>query len=119
MDKLTKRFSGVFFGAVFYITAIFIVSVTAYYMDFPDETLKAASYAITITGILISSVIAGKRSDKKGWLYGLLGGGIFMAVVCIISIIIAGGINTGRLLRMMPIYIFAATVGGIMGINVK
>ncbi len=119
MDKLIKRyFPSVIFAGVWCVL-IFLFSVLSYYMNFTDETLKAASYIITILCILLSAVSSGRRSDKLGWANGMITGGIFIFIIIMIGFLIGARPETGGIAVKMPIYIFSSFIGGIMGINMK
>ena len=120
MDRYIKQYKSAVIFAGVYIVSVFLFSVAAYHMDLRDEALSIASFVIMNVCILLCSVFSAKKAEKKGWLTGIVSAVIFTAIILFASIVLGGGsIDIHKLAVRLPLYLFIALVGGIVGINLK
>lgn len=101
------------------VTAIFIFvfSVFMYLSQMGYEYATVFATVSLAAGTLASSFYAAKKIGKRGFLTGLIVGGITFLVVTLISLLVdKGGITVNTLFHLI-IIMLSALIGGIMGVN--
>ncbi len=106
-------------GIIFILFFLVVLSVVLYFADVNQNVVDIAFYAITIIGVLISSVICSKNSSSKGWLMGLIAAICMYIIINGVTYIISSPIDIMILIKKLPLYIATGIVGGCIGINLK
>lgn len=106
-------------GIIFILFFLVVLSVVLYFTDVNQNVVDIAFYAITIIGVLISSVICSKNSSSKGWLMGLIAAICMYIIINGVTYIISSPIDIMILIKKLPLYIATGIVGGCIGINLK
>ncbi len=120
MKDIIKKYSSAAIFSAFYLLMAFLFSVFAYFFNLTDEALSVGGFVLSVAFLLISSVFSARKAQKKGWLAGMVSGGVFMLIVLAVSFIISGGgISLRKLFIRLPLYIFVSFIGGVMGINMR
>ncbi len=100
-------------------TAIFVLifSVVMYLTQTGYEYATVFATVSLATGALVSAYYAAKKVGKKGFLVGLLVGGITFLTITLISLFVdKGGITINTLFHFI-IIMLSALIGGISGVN--
>lgn len=77
-----------------------------------------ANISISIA-TLVSSYITSKKIGNKGYLTGLIVGGVTFLIITLISFIIDEGSITTNTLFHLIIIILSGMIGGVLGVNKK
>ncbi|MBQ3052419.1 MAG: TIGR04086 family membrane protein [Clostridia bacterium] len=77
-----------------------------------------ANISISIA-TLVSSYITSKKIGNKGYLTGLIVGGVTFLIITLISFIIDDGSITTNTLFHLIIIILSGMIGGVLGVNKK
>ncbi len=123
-EKQAFQFKSVFISAVFgVILAVGLLALAAWAFTFFTFDLKwipTVSKVIMFFAAFIAGIIGGKGKKSSGYLYGALTGVCYLAILFLIS---AAGDNVPEfkfpLFLTIVLTIFTATIGGILGINIK
>ena len=123
-DIRPEPFKALFKGliAACAVTAL-VFAVYAILLTYTDVTEKNINLVVMLT-VVVSVFIAGfnaaRGADKKGWLWGMGAGLLYMVIMVFIKICAAPDLNFDSKTAMILILSFAGGgLGGITGINVK
>ena len=101
------------------VTAVFVVLFAALMLTV-SSTLGFASVFATVSlamGCLAASYAVAKSTGEKGWLYGLLVGGVTFLIVLAVALLM----NRGSLTLTTPfrfmILMLSSLIGGVIGVN--
>lgn len=101
------------------ITAVFILGF-ALVMYFTESAFNYAPIFATVSiaiGAFATAYYSAKRIGNKGFLTGLMIGGITFIVITLISLIIDDGAVTINTLFHLIIILLASLIGGVWGVN--
>ncbi len=103
----------------FVVTAVFVVLFGVALLFVPSGLIFAAVFATLSlsAGCLAASFFVAKKSGSKGWLYGLIVGGVSFAVITLAALMIQRGNVTGTTLFRFIIMMLASLIGGVLGVN--
>lgn len=120
ISGIIKHFKGVFLSFVLFAVLIIIWTIITYFFNIPNKIISVVAYAIMSVCIVISGLSSSYRSEGNGWLNGLIGGVVFIALLLITALIILGGnLNIVNFLKKVPLFVVMSLIGGIIGINLK
>lgn len=98
--------------------AIFAAIIT--YTSISEASGDILVTAVTMIAVALSGFTAAKKAASKGWMWGGLGGMVYMLVVYLAGII--AGVNIGISAKGIGILLISGiigAIGGIAGINVN
>ena len=106
-----------------YIITFVLLTIFAFvinYTNFPSSAVSAVTIIIVLSSVLIAGIINGKKATEKGWLTGLLSGGMYMLLLYLIGSLAFRdfSVNTNAV-TLIICGIFTGVLGGIIGINNK
>lgn len=112
MLKTYIKCYGILYGIILLLT--FLLSVFNYYSNNTYIILKAL---IPIIGIIISTIILGKKTNNKAYIEGIK----FTFIYIIISIILSLILKTFniKIIIFNLILLFIGVIGSMIGINLK
>lgn len=107
----------VLFGVL--TTALFILlfSVFMYLSQMGYEYATVFATVSLAAGTFISAFYAAKKIGEKGFLTGIIVGGITFLLVTVVSLIVDNGSVTSNTLFHFIIIMLSSLIGGIMGVN--
>lgn len=80
--------------------------------------MHTVGLSIAFAGILLGSVVAGAHTDSRGWLAGLLTGGIAVLATLVVSIAAGAGEMTVALaLLRLGLACLVGAIGGALGLS--
>lgn len=107
----------VLFGVL--TTALFILlfSVFMYLSQMGYEYATVFATVSLAAGTFISAFYAAKKIGEKGFLTGIIVGGITFLLVTVVSLIVDNGSVTSNTLFHFIIIMLSSLIGGIIGVN--
>ena len=109
---------GISYILTFMLLAIFAFIIN--YTNFPSSAVSAVTIIIILSSVLLAGIINGKKATEKGWLTGLLSGGLYMMILYISGSFVFKDftINSNAVILILC-GILSGVFGGIIGINNK
>lgn len=104
---------GVIVTAIF----IFIFSVFMYISQMGYEYATVFATISIAAGTFAASFYAAKKLNKRGFLTGLIVGGITFLIITLISLFVDKGSITVNTIFHFVIIMLSSLIGGIMGVN--
>lgn len=108
-------------GAYFLLSLIIyllIITTLAYFNVISYKTISIISFIYIISIFMINGFLIGMKSDKKGYLSGLITGIFNIILILILALVFRGFPNTKSLIYFL-ILLLSSTFGGMLGINYK
>ncbi len=104
------------------ITCIVFIGY-AVLITYSSVTEQYIPIVVTVTS-LISVIVAGfdasKGADSKGWMWGIIAGGIYAIILlCIGSWVNNGFVMDSRTVTLVVLSVAGGGLGGVIGINFK
>ena len=117
---ITVVFKNVLISYAISLILFLVFAFLITYTDISYNIISPVSVAITLTGILVASILSGRKSSEKGWLTGCITGFIYMTILYIIGSIVFKnpGINSTGIIMIIA-GILSGALGSIIGINNK
>ena len=122
--ELKKQMGSVISGVLIAYALTCIVFIAyAILLTYTNMTEKNISLIVTITTI-VSVIIAGFDSAKgasgKGWLWGMMAGAIYAALLlCVMTWIRKAFMMDSRAVSLFILSLAGGGLGGVVGINMK
>ena len=99
------------------IAFVFLFAAVMYFGGM-DKTYSVIFATISVAaGCLAAAFVAAYKNRKKGFLIGLVVGGIAFSVIFLISLISDKGAITVNTLFHLIIFMLSSVIGGVMGVN--
>jgi len=120
VEHVLSRSKGTGITFLLFLALLGIWTLIAYLANLSNGTVAIGSYAIITACIVLASFYNAFTSEGKGWLNGLIGGAMFLAVTAIFGMIaLSGDFDVLSFAKKCPLYLVISTISGIIGINVK
>ena len=100
------------------IVYLFIITTFAHFNLFSYKTVSVISFVFVILLFIYSGFALGKKSQKRGYLSGLLIGAVNILLVLILALLLRCLPELKSLIYFM-ILLLSSTLGGMFGINFK
>lgn len=115
MNYLKKLIKPLLISFLTLFLSIFFFTLLEYIGWIGNNTFKVMSILICTLGFMISGVVFGKRSSKRGWLEGVKLSFIEILILILINL----SINTTNIKNVIiySIIFIATTLGSIIGVN--
>ncbi|MFL0251766.1 TIGR04086 family membrane protein [Clostridium neuense] len=110
---------GVLRAFVITLIVILIFAFVATKVHFSDGITNMIIMVSTLISIMYGSIYASKKSGRKGWLNGLLVGGLYIVIFYIVSIICGSSskLEVRDFVRVV-LAVLVGTLSGMLGINI-
>ncbi len=117
-------FSGIIkgLGIGYAITAaIFIIyACLITYTQMTEKNIHIIVMLTTTISVLAAGITTASGAEKRGWLYGMLSGFLYVVIMIMIGVIISPTVKLGSKTFMLAVLSLAGGgLGGIIGINIK
>ena len=103
------------------LSIIAIIYTILIYNNILIKDPKQIKIIAFITGIILFFIVgitSGKKSEKNGWLRGLISGLLIYGIIIIIKSL-NNNLNDYFIFIKITTYLLSSTLGGILGINFK
>lgn len=117
------QFIGLLYGWIVVLGLILLSSIVLaillQFTAFNDPALSWVAFATGMVSLFIGGLIAGAKAKSKGWVIGGITGIGFTLFIFLVQYLgYQQGFSLEQLLHHAG-YIFAATVGGMIGVNIS
>ena len=90
------------------------------YTQMSERSLPMVIAITTLLSVMLAGFDAAKGASSRGWMWGMIAGFIYVAVLAIIMIVMLPGFFVdGRTITVIALSIGGGGLGGILGINMR
>lgn len=100
------------------ITIIYTILIYNNILIKDPKQIKILAFITGIILFFIVGIVSGKKSEKNGWLRGLISGLLIYGIIIIIKSL-NNNLNDYFIFIKITTYLLSSTLGGILGINFK
>lgn len=118
MDKINKYFKPLIYFYIILFSYLIIITILNYFNLIGYKTLSIISFIVTIALFILLGFMAALKSNKKGYINGLIIGGFNIVLFLFLAFILGAHpkINVGIYFLIL---LLSSTIGGMFGINYK
>ncbi len=118
-DKLIIVFKSVVLALIISLICIIIYAIVLSITPVSDNTMSIITQVISMISILAAGIFCGKSIQKKGWLYGLCVGIIYILILIPISMLLGETLTVDKyLFARLLMAAIVGLIGGIIGVNI-
>lgn len=104
-------------GITITIAFVFIFAAVMYFWGM-DKTYSVIFATVSVAaGCFAAAFVAAYKTRRKGFLIGLMVGGVVFSAILLISLLADKGAVTVNTLFHLIIFMLSAVIGGVMGVN--
>ena len=90
------------------------------YTEMSERSLPMVIAITTLLSVMIAGFDAAKGASSRGWMWGMIAGFTYVAVLAIIMVVLLPGFHVdGRTITVIALSIGGGGLGGILGINMR
>ena len=90
------------------------------YTEMSEGSLPMVVSLTTLLAVLVAGFDAARGAAKRGWLWGMWAGFLYVAIMAIImSVALNEFLVDGRTITVILLALVGGAIGGMIGINVK
>lgn len=111
---------GVLWSYVWTAALFMIAALLLTYTSFDMKHIPLITLITTLTSVFIAGFITARSAASKGWIWGMIAGGLYAFILCIINVATKRPLIFNR--QMWTLWFMAlggGTLGGMLGINAK
>lgn len=100
---------------------VFIVAALLFtYTSFDLKHIPMITMMTTLTSVFIAGFITARSAGSKGWIWGILAGGAYALVLCLLKVMTKDPLIFNRQLwSLWAMALGGGALGGILGVNSK
>lgn len=118
--SIRKIFTGTFLSLLISLVLVCVLAIAVYFSNISDRAVSGIIFAISCLSVFFGALILTKNIENRGLLNGLVLGGLYFAVIFLVSLLVNGrvAISASNILRLLAI-LASGSLGGVLGINTK
>jgi len=90
------------------------------YTQMSERSLPMVIAVTTLLSVMVAGFDAAKGATSRGWMWGMIAGFIYVAILIIIMMVMVPGfLMDGRTVTVLVLSIAGGGLGGILGINLR
>jgi len=90
------------------------------YTQMSERNLPTVIAITTLLSVMVAGFDAAKGAPSRGWMWGILAGVAYVAILAIImGVMIPGFFVDGRTVTVVVLAVAGGGLGGILGINIR
>ena len=119
-SQIKQLIKGVLIGYAVSCIIFLAYAMLITYTQMSERNLPMVIAITTLLSVMIAGFDAAKGAASRGWLWGMIAGFIYVAVLGIIMMIMLPGFFAdGRTVTVILLSIAGGGLGGILGINIR
>ncbi|MCL1802149.1 MAG: TIGR04086 family membrane protein [Eubacteriaceae bacterium] len=120
IENFLKQSKGTVWGFAAFILLLALWALVGYIFNVNSQAAALGSFVIINLCLVGAGFYKANTSEGKGWLNGLIGGGMLLAVIAVFGLIfLQGRFDFIGFAKKCPLYLVVSMISGIIGINVK
>ena len=118
--QIMQLIKGVMMGYAVTCIIFLAYAMLITYTQMSERNLPIVIAVTTLLSVMVAGFDAAKGAPSRGWMWGMIAGFIYMAVLGIIMIIMLPGFAAdSRTATVIILSIAGGALGGILGINIR
>lgn len=95
---------------------LFVLSLLTYYLDLSVDFVKIGIYVTYLLSGFLGGILIGKMKKEKKFLWGILMGILYFAVILVVSLVQNGGAVTDviKLMTVLVLSMVSSMIGGMV-----
>lgn len=119
LNVMNSLFRGLAFAIVSLLILTVLFSLILWLSGIKEAQLSVFAYVIHILSLLIGGFVSGKRGGSKGWYHGGILGFVYFIIILLVGYLgFDASLDLGTLL-LLGISLISASFGGIVGVNMN
>ena len=119
-SQIKQLVKGVLIGYAVTCIIFLAYAMLITYTQMSERNLPMVVAVTTLLSVMIAGFDAAKGATKKGWLWGMAAGFIYVAIMGLIMMVMLPGFFVdGRTVTVIMLSIAGGGLGGILGINIR
>lgn len=116
MEKIKRYIKPMIYFYVTLLSYLIIITILNYFNVVSYKSVSLISFIVIILLFMMIGFMAALKSKKKGYINGLIVGGINIILFLLLSFILGAKLKINILIYFL-ILILSSTIGGMFGIN--
>jgi putative membrane protein (TIGR04086 family) len=112
-------FSGLLYSLVTMAVCTLLTSLILFSTNMKEASLLIYAYVIHAVSLFVGGLVAGKRSENKGWYHGGLLGLLYSAIIFIVAFLAYDAGFSKQTLYLLALTFASGALGGMIGVNTK
>jgi len=119
-SQIKQLIWGVLMGYAITCIVFLAYAMLITYTQMSERNLPTVVAITTVLSVLVAGFDAAKGAPSRGWMWGMIAGAIYVAVLAIIMVVILPGFFVdGRTVTVIVLSVAGGGLGGILGINIR
>jgi len=119
-SQIKQLVVGVLMGYAITCIVFLAYAMLITYTQMSERNLPTVVAVTTLLSVMIAGFDAAKGAPSRGWMWGMIAGAIYVAVLAIIMVVMLPGFFVdGRTVTVIVLSIAGGALGGILGINIR
>jgi len=119
-SQIMQLIKGVMMGYAITCIIFLAYAMLVTYTQMSERNLPIVIAVTTLLSVMIAGFDAAKGAPSRGWMWGLLAGFIYVAILALVmAIMIPGFFADGRTATVIVLSVAGGALGGILGINIR
>ena len=119
-SQLKQLIVGVLMGYAITCIVFLAYAMLITYTQMSERNLPTVVAVTTLLSVMVAGFDAAKGASSRGWMWGMIAGAIYVAVLAIIMVVMLPGFFVdGRTVTLILLSVAGGGLGGILGINIR
>jgi len=119
-SQIKQLIWGVLMGYAITCIVFLAYAMLITYTQMSERSLPTVIAVTTLLSVMVAGFDAAKGAPNRGWMWGMIAGSIYAAILAIIMIVMLPGFFVdGRTVTVIVLSVAGGGLGGILGINIR
>ena len=119
-SQIKQLIIGVLMGYAITCIVFLAFAMLVTYTQMSERSLPTVVAVTTLLSVMVAGFDAAKGAPNRGWMWGMIAGLTYVAVLAIIMVVLLPGFFVdGRTITVIVLSIAGGGLGGILGINIR
>ena len=119
-SQIKQLVIGVLMGYAISCIVFLAYTMLITYTQMSERSLPTVIAVTTLLSVMVAGFDAAKGAQNRGWMWGMIAGAIYAAVLAIIMVVLLPGFFVdGRTITVIVLSVAGGGLGGILGINIR
>ena len=119
-SQIKQLIFGVLMGYAITCIIFLAYAMLITYTHMSERNLPVVVAVTTLLSVMVAGFDAAKGAPSRGWMWGMIAGLIYVAVLAIIMVVMLPGFfMDGRTVTVVVLSVAGGSLGGILGINIR